>query len=75
MEEALGPQTISITGVPPTSHFARVIVAADFRMKRLAMDFEPAPVDDMPSGSRTVACTQSSTVLPLTAAITSPASR
>jgi hypothetical protein len=49
MEEALGPQTISITGVPPTSHFARVIVAADFRMKRLAMDFEPAPVDDMPS--------------------------
>jgi hypothetical protein len=24
-------------------------VAADFRMKRLAMDFEPAPVDGMPS--------------------------
>jgi hypothetical protein len=49
MEEAVGPQTISVTGVPPTSHFARVIVAADFRMKRLAMDFEPAPVDGMPS--------------------------
>jgi hypothetical protein len=49
MEEAVGPQTISITGVPPTCHFARVIVAADFRMKRLAMDFEPAPVDGMPS--------------------------
>ena len=49
MEEALGPQTISVTGVPDTSHFARVIVAADFRMKRLAMDFEPAPVDGMPS--------------------------
>jgi hypothetical protein len=49
MEEAVGPQTISITGVPATSHFARVIVAADFRMKRLAMDFEPAPVDGMPS--------------------------
>ncbi|MCI0332820.1 MAG: DUF1598 domain-containing protein [Planctomycetes bacterium] len=49
MEEALGPQTISVTGVPATSHFARVIVAADFRMKRLAMDFEPAPVDGMPS--------------------------
>ncbi len=38
-----------ITGVPETSHFARVIVAADFRMKRLAMDFERAPVDGMPS--------------------------
>jgi hypothetical protein len=49
MEEAVGPQRITITGVPETSHFARVIVAADFRMKRLAMDFEPAPVDGMPS--------------------------
>jgi hypothetical protein len=49
MEEAVGPQTISVTGVPATSHFARVIVAADFRMKRLAMNFEPAPVDGLPS--------------------------
>jgi hypothetical protein len=49
MEEAVGPQTITITGVPATSHFARVIVAADFRMKRLAMNFEPAAVDGMPS--------------------------
>src|SRR4029079_3206084 len=32
-----------------TSHFARVIVAADFRMKRLAMNMEQAPVDGMPS--------------------------
>jgi len=49
MEEAVGPQRVTITGVPESSHFARVIVAADFRMKRLAMDFEPAPVDGMPS--------------------------
>jgi hypothetical protein len=49
MEEAVGLQTISVTGVPTTSHFARVIVAADFRMKRLAMNMEPAPVDGMPS--------------------------
>ncbi|HJQ79236.1 MAG TPA: DUF1598 domain-containing protein [Lacipirellulaceae bacterium] len=49
IEETLGPQRITITGVPETSHFARVIVAADFRMKRLAMDFERAPVDGMPS--------------------------
>ena len=49
MEEAVGPQTITVTGIPATSHFARVIVAADFRMKRLAMNFEPAAVDGMPS--------------------------
>jgi hypothetical protein len=49
LAEALGPQTITVTGVPETSHFARVIVAADFRMKRIAMDFEPAPVDGLPS--------------------------
>ena len=49
MEEAVGPQTITVTGVPEGSHFARVLVAADFRMKRLAMDFERAAVDGLPS--------------------------
>ncbi|QDU56791.1 DUF1598 domain-containing protein [Aeoliella mucimassa] len=47
--EAMGYQTISVTGVPQTSHFARTMVAADFRMKRLAMGFEPSPVNNMPS--------------------------
>lgn len=47
--QALGYQTISVAGVPDTSHFARAMVAADFRMKRLAMGFEPSPVDGMPS--------------------------
>jgi hypothetical protein len=49
IEEALGPQQISLTGVPTSSHFARVMVAADFRMKRLAMNFQTAPVNNMPS--------------------------
>ncbi|RIK77787.1 MAG: hypothetical protein DCC67_12260 [Planctomycetota bacterium] len=49
IEEALGPQDITVTGVPETSRFARTMVAADFRMKRIAMDFEPAPVEGMPS--------------------------
>src|SRR5262245_20588297 len=49
MEEAVGDQTIKITGVPDTSHLARVIVAADFRMKRLGMNMEQAPVDGLPS--------------------------
>ena len=35
--------------MPTTSHFARVLVAADYRMKRLAMGFEPSPVRGLPS--------------------------
>ena len=49
IEQTLGPQKISVHGVPATSHFARVLLAADYRMKRLAMDFEPAPVRGLPS--------------------------
>ncbi len=49
VEEAVGDQQITVTGVPATSHFARVLVAADFRMKRLGMGLEPAPVDGLPS--------------------------
>jgi hypothetical protein len=49
IEEAVGLQDVSVTGVPETSHFARTMVAADFRMKRLAMDFEESPVKGMPS--------------------------
>jgi len=49
IEQVLGPQMISVSGVPDNSHFARVMVAADYRMKRLAMNFEPAPVRNLPS--------------------------
>ena len=52
IENALGMQRISIHGVPETSHFARVLVAADYRMKRLAMDFDPSPVRGLPSYCR-----------------------
>jgi hypothetical protein len=48
-EEAMGPQVISLTGVPTTSRFAQILVAADYQMKRLAMGFETAPVSEMPS--------------------------
>ena len=47
--EHLGPQNITLRGVPESSRFAWVLVAADFRMKRLAMNFEPAPVKGLPS--------------------------
>ena len=49
MERALGPQTISFHGVPPTSRFAHVLLAADYRMKRLGMNFEPSHVKGLPS--------------------------
>lgn len=49
METALGPQKISFNVVPPTSRFAHVLLAADYRMKRLGMNFDPPPVKGLPS--------------------------
>ncbi|MBN1395023.1 MAG: DUF1598 domain-containing protein [Pirellulales bacterium] len=49
LAKALGPQRISINGVPADSHFARVLVAADYRMKRIAMNIEPSPLRGLPS--------------------------
>ena len=49
IEQTLGPQMVSIKGIPADSHFARVIVAADYQMKRLAMNFDPSPVKGLPS--------------------------
>ena len=39
IESALGRQQVTVSGVPSSSHFAAVLVAADYRMKRLAMAF------------------------------------
>ncbi len=49
IEKAMGPQQITLTGVDPSSHFARVMVAADYRMKRYGMDLEEAPVAGLKS--------------------------
>lgn len=49
MREAFGNQQIKILGVPTTSHFARVMVAADYKMKRLAMKLDPSPVKEISS--------------------------
>jgi len=57
LQKAMGPQKVSITGVPADSHFARVLVAADYRMKRLAMGLDKAPVD-MPSYVQMLASTR-----------------
>ena len=40
----LGPHNIRFGGVPPESRFAHVLLGADYRMKRLGMNFDPSPV-------------------------------
>jgi hypothetical protein len=49
LAEAMGPQTIKVAGVPESSRFARVLVAADYKMKRYAMELDKAPVQGLPS--------------------------
>lgn len=49
MEQQLGPQRVTVHGVPDDTHFARVMVAADYRMKRISMGLEPSPVRGLPS--------------------------
>lgn len=49
MREAFGPQTVKLRGIPADSHYARVLLAADYQMKRLSMGLEEAPVDGLPS--------------------------
>jgi hypothetical protein len=49
MEQAVGPQEIKLTGVLPESHFAQVLVAADWQMKRLGMGLAESPIDGLPS--------------------------
>jgi len=38
LKQAMGNQVVSINGVPGSSHFARVMLAADIRMKQIAME-------------------------------------
>jgi len=44
MRKALGPQTVTVQGVPAGSHFARVLVEADYRMKLIGIGLERPPV-------------------------------
>lgn len=49
MKEAFGPQQVKLTTVPTNSRMARTLVAADYRMKRLAMGLEQSPIKQVPS--------------------------
>jgi hypothetical protein len=44
MEQAMGPQAVKLYGVPGASRFASKLVAADYRLKRIAMGHDPSPV-------------------------------
>ncbi|HAB13377.1 MAG TPA: hypothetical protein DCE47_16975 [Planctomycetaceae bacterium] len=44
MQRAMGPQDVRIFGVPADSRFACKLVAADYRLKRVAMGFDRPPI-------------------------------
>lgn len=43
VKRAFGPQIVRITGVPASSRFAHVLLASDYKMKRLAMALDSVP--------------------------------
>lgn len=49
MAEILGLERVSVWGVPDDSHFARVLVEADYTMKRISLGTEPSGVRGIPS--------------------------
>jgi hypothetical protein len=49
MEQAVGPQDIHVYGINPSSRFALQMVAADYRLKRIALAHDPSPVAKLPS--------------------------
>jgi len=44
LREKLGPQVITVGGVPANTHFAQVMVEADYRMKLIGIELEQPPV-------------------------------
>ncbi len=49
MREAFGPQQVKFTTVSTSTRMAQTLVAADYRMKLLAMNLEESPVAGLPS--------------------------
>ena len=44
LKRAMGNQTVTINGVPGDTHFARILVAADIRMKQIAMELDDSKI-------------------------------
>ena len=49
MARVLGMQDVRIMGIPSESHFASVLVEADYRMKRISMGLESSGIRGLPS--------------------------
>ncbi|MCA9131953.1 MAG: DUF1598 domain-containing protein [Planctomycetales bacterium] len=49
MRQAFGPQQVKLTTVASDSRMAQTLVAADYRMKRLAMNLDESPVGGLSS--------------------------
>jgi len=49
LKEAFGPQMILLSGVPQDSRYARILVASDYDMKRVALALTPSNVQSLPS--------------------------
>jgi hypothetical protein len=64
MEEAVGSQVVTVGGVPGDSRMARVLVAADYRMKRIGMGLEESGVAGLPSYLSLVPAGGRATALP-----------
>jgi len=44
VRESLGMQTVRVDGIPATTHAAQMMVAADYRMKRIGLELDASPV-------------------------------
>ncbi|MGD9127598.1 MAG: DUF1598 domain-containing protein [Planctomycetia bacterium] len=44
LQNSLGHQNVTVKGVPPKTHFAQVLVEADYRMKLIGIGLEQPPV-------------------------------
>lgn len=53
LKQNLGLQTVTIQGIPAETHFARVLVEADYRMKLIGIGLEQLPVPVRSYVSRT----------------------
>lgn len=45
LQQSLGKQVVSVSGISPKTHFAQVLVEADYRMKLIGIGLEKPPVD------------------------------
>ncbi|WP_339683628.1 DUF1598 domain-containing protein [Gimesia maris] len=47
--QILGMQDVSVTGVPAGSHYARILVEADYMLKRISIGLEPSGIREIKS--------------------------